>query len=418
MLSDQVSLPPIVEQFELGDWASVTPEELLDNPTAVYRLRTEEHAARALRYSRGGRTDTYDEIGFRFAAAVPVTVKGPVTLLTLDGARLARVREIRSTMSDPLTAILEEEEKLRHRAIDLPRDSGRFGFQVRGQLLELTIESDDGHSELWTYPLTAPLSILRQNAVPADAPLLLTQRYSVDIPGSFWLPAAALVRHGRFRRMQEWRGELATGTQPGHFFCFVSHRWLSATEPDPYGVQAAFLAWQLFAHLCEAVRVASYRGLHEPRLRSPALGFMVGIAGSELAEALLVNVLRPVLDDNGLSRGWEEARRLEALTEDYGAAAAAGDLGLARLRRVLADCPALAVLLNRSMSGMTTPACRRRRGRRRTRSCSAAAWRTSSRSRCSATRWSCWTTPRTISPAAGALWSRWSRTPKPSRWTY
>lgn len=341
------SLPLALDEVELGDRASVRPEELLDDPAKVYRLPPEEQAAWALRYSRAGRTGSYDEIGFRFSAAVPVTAKGPVSLQTFYGVRLQRDREIRSRVSDPLTAILEEEEKLRHRAIDMPQDSGRFGYRVRGHLLELTIESDDGHSELWAYPLTAPLSILRHNAVAADAPLLLTQRYSVDIPGSFWLPAAALVRHGRFRRMQEWRGELAAATQPGQFFLFVSHRWLSPSEPDPEGVQAAFVAWQVFAHLCEALRVARHRGLREPRLRSPALGFTVGVAGSELAEALLVNVVRPALDDEGLSGAWDEARRLEALTEDYGAAAAADDPGLPRLRQVLADCPALAALLDR-----------------------------------------------------------------------
>jgi hypothetical protein len=138
------------------------PEELLENPAAVYRLPADEYAVRALRYSRGGGTDSYDEIGFRFAAAVPVMMKGAVSLQTLDSARLERSRrESRTRMSDPLTAIMDEEEKLRHRAIDLPQDSGRFSYRVIGRLLELTIESDDGHSELWTYPLTAPLPILR-----------------------------------------------------------------------------------------------------------------------------------------------------------------------------------------------------------------------------------------------------------------
>jgi hypothetical protein len=71
----------------------------------------------------------------------------------------------------------------------------------------------------------------------------------------------------------------------------------------------------MVAHLCEAVRVANLRGLHTPRLVHP-LGSVVGVAGAPLTEALLVNLLRPTLDEQTLHAGAAEVAPLEAETAD------------------------------------------------------------------------------------------------------
>ena len=297
-------------------------------------------------YSRAGPSSSYDEIGFRLAATC--TARGPVPLETLNGVRLARKRARKANVSDPIAAILEEEQKLRHRLFDLPEDSGGFSYRVEGRLLQLEKKTERlSDAETWTFPLTAPLKMLRHNAKPSDVPRLLTQQYRINIRGSFWLPLSTLIARGRLHRYQDWRTEVSADTRPGHFYAFVSHRWLSPTEPDPDGTQAAFLAWQLVAHLCDAVRIARYRGLDQPRLRSLALGFTVGISGSDLAEALLVNLLRPALDAISLTAAWNEARSIRSLIEDNGAGAAVTDAGLERLRSVLADCSTLSHLIDR-----------------------------------------------------------------------
>ncbi|HKI00784.1 MAG TPA: hypothetical protein VKK31_02275 [Thermoanaerobaculia bacterium] len=341
-----LSLPPQLDVVDISAWESLSPEDLIQDPARVYGLPREQAAARALRYARSGPTGSYDEIGFRMFAATPA--KGELPLQTMPGMRLERGNKTKAKPSDPVAAVLDEQQKLRHRLIDLPSESGRFSYRVEGKLIHLIpVSGDPDEGQVWTFPLSAPLKLLQNNAVESDAPLLLTQRYRVDVPGSFWLPVTALIQYGRFRRMQDGRDTLEHETQAGHFFCFVSHRWLTPVEPDPDGVQAAFLAWQLFSHLCEAVRVAQYRGLRQPRTRSTALGFAIGITGSELAEALIVNVLRMRLDDAAVEPAWDEARSVENLTQDYGTTAAASDAGLVQLRQLLADRPLLASLLSR-----------------------------------------------------------------------
>jgi len=338
------SIPLPFDEIDLGPVASMAPEALLTDPTPLADLPTGVRAAAALKYSRAGNSQTYDHIGLRLTAANQA--RGPVALQTLDGVRLERSRERKVEVSDPIAAILEEEQKLRHRLFDLPDDTGRFSYRVEGRLLQLQ-KVAERDTETWTFPLTAPLPLLQKQAVPSDAPRLFTQQYRIDVPGLFWLPLSTLIACGRFRRYQDWRTDVRPDTRPGHFYGFVSHRWLSPAQPDPEGAQAAFLAWQMFAHLCDAVRIARYRGLDQPRLRSLSLGFTVGISGSDLSESLLVNVLRPSLDEPLLATAWTEARGLQSLTEDKGVAAATADVGLARLQSVIADCPTLARLVDR-----------------------------------------------------------------------
>jgi len=54
----------------------------------------------------------------------------------------------------------------------------------------------------------------------------------------------------------------------------------------------ALIVWQTVAHLCQAVSVATRRGLHEPRKFFPGIAAAMGMDTSDLAEALIVNVLR------------------------------------------------------------------------------------------------------------------------------
>jgi len=340
------SLPPAFDAIALGPLASIAPEALVVDPTQLSDIPVGVRTVTAVKYSRVGGSRAYDEIGFRLTAAN--LVRGDVPLQTLNAVRLERSRDRRAEDSDPIAAILEEEQKLRHRLFDLPDDSGRLRYRVEGRLLQLEkVTERRSDTETWTFPLTAPLAMLRQNAAPSDVSRLFTQQYRIEIPGAFWLPLSTLVARGRLHRYQDWRADVPPDTRPGHFYVFVSHRWLSPTEPDPDGTQAAFLAWQMIAYLCDAVRVARYRGLNEPRLRSLTLGFTVGISGSDLAEALVVNVLRTSLDETSLADAWAEARRLQSLTDNNGVSAAANDVGLARLRSVLAECPTLWRLVDR-----------------------------------------------------------------------
>jgi hypothetical protein len=74
----------------------------------------------------------------------------------------------------------------------------------------------------------------------------------------------------------------------------------------------------LIAFLTEAVRVAHQRGLHQPRRFSPQLGQPVGPRGSELAESLIVNVLRFSLDADTLRQAAAEALALESTLQGPG----------------------------------------------------------------------------------------------------
>ncbi len=178
----------------------------------------------------------------------------------------------------------------------------------------------------------------------------MSQQYRVDLPGIFWLPLAALIRTGRFERMQECRQELIQQISADCYYCFLSHRWLSPTHPDPEAAQARFAAWQIVGHLCEAIRVADRRGLNEARRFSALLGVAVGISGSGLAEALLVNVLRPALDEHSLAGAVAEVASLGEIFDDYGVGAARDDIGLRRLSALLVSRPNVRALLDKSLA--------------------------------------------------------------------
>src|SRR5262249_53278315 len=88
------------------------------------------------------------------------------------------------------------------------------------------------------------------------------------------------------------------------------------------------------------------RGLHVPRKHSSLLARFVGRFGSELAEALIVNVLRHAVDDTGLAAVHAEILALQQITADKGVRAGREDVGLVRLREVVAAHPLLRDLLS------------------------------------------------------------------------
>jgi hypothetical protein len=341
-------LPPAFDDVDVSTWESLSPEDLMLRPTLVSEQDGGLASARALKYSRSGRADAYDEIGFRLSAATPY--RGAAPLATIPSMRLQR-RWNEATQYDPvIEAVLADQRKLLHRPIEAPTD-GRFRYTIGGGLLQVMRPRADaqvsGDEEVWTFPLTTPPKMIQALAEPRDEPLVAAQQYQIDVPGAFWLPLPLLIETGRVRPMQEWRDRLPSRTLPRHFYCFVSHRWLTPTHPDPQGVQTAFLAWQMVGHLCEAIRVATMRGLHEPRQFAAPLGVEVGVTGSSLAEALIVNVLRQVLDDAGLAAAWEEVGPLRGITADYGVAAARNDTGLERLRGIVNGRSVLSTLIER-----------------------------------------------------------------------
>lgn len=334
-----------LSDIDMSDWANVPPDELLFDPSVALRHPPLEAAARALRYARAAADAPYDEIGFRLRAAAPAWAIGPVPLETFATARLRHDREVRRRATDAAERARADQVMLRHRAIDLDID-GRFRFRVEHDLVHLTVDAEDGSEEEWTFAVSHPPGILRLQATAWDAQRLGAQQITADVPGMRWLPLLLLVEAGRFQRMQEWSDRLETGTTPGRYFAFVSHRWLTPEHPDPDGRQAQFVAWELVACTCEAIRVAQLRGLHEPRLQSAA-GFTIGVQGSGLAESIIVNVLRQALDDQSLERAAAEVAAIGDLTRDHGVTAAAADAGLDKLRTVIDGHPALAALLAR-----------------------------------------------------------------------
>jgi hypothetical protein len=333
---------------DIRDLAGTEPEALMLDPAPLWNQSPRSAAARALKYARAGRSGSYDEIGFRTSAMTPW--RGPAPLQTTIGMRLERQLDLRRHGSSLLEEVTSQQPQLRHRPLELPLD-GRFRYEIRGGVIDFigtrTLPDGGESEERWSFPLSRPPDILLQQAEDADALLLAAQLLMLDLPGQRWLPLSRLVESGRFLRMQEWADDLEQQTAPGRFYSFVSHRWQTPTHPDPDGLQARVTAWQLFAYLCDAIRIAHLRGLHQPRRRNPLVGAVVGVAGTELAESLLVNILRRVLSDDEVVQAMEEVRVLDTLIEDYGVATATRDDDLDELAGALDSSPVLRTLVDR-----------------------------------------------------------------------
>jgi hypothetical protein len=331
------------DPVDIQAWQDIAPERLAGS-SELLEVYTEKYlgVARAQKYARLAGTG-YDEIGFRAMAATTL-VKGHHPLQTFAQARLDLSLAVSRTLPPGVQTLLDQAAKLRHRPIGGP--SGRFRYEVRGGLFTL-IRMDEPDGVLWSYPLGAPPSVLLESATDFDARPLFTQHPLGNLPPMHWLPLLALTDTGRFDRMQDCQTTLVSEPEPGRFYCFVSHRWLTPAAPDPEDRQAGLTAWQLVSAVCEAVYVAHDRGLHVPRKHSPLIGMAIGRCGSGLSEALIVNVLRYALDDPGLAAVHAEILALQQVTADNGVRAAHQDIGLDRLRELVATHPLLRDLLAR-----------------------------------------------------------------------
>ena len=333
---------------DIPDIASVPPEELMADPGRLWAAGPRAIAARALAYAHATGAQTYDEIGFRWSAALPLRDVAP--LQTVHRTRLNHALELERREDPRVERARREQMRLRHRPIDVPPD-GRYRYVHDGELLHFTRRWTDSsgrnQEDVWTFPVTAPPSMIAENAQDHDEPELAGYRIRLEGAAMRWLPLRTVIERGAFPRMQECRGALTSEIEPGHFYAFLSHRWLARTEPDPGNGQARYAAWQLVGHLCDALRVAGERGLHTPRRSNPLIGFVIGLAGSELAEALIVNLLRPSLDDATLATALEEIAPLERELADRGVGLAGDDASFERLRGLLADRPVLTALVER-----------------------------------------------------------------------
>src|SRR5689334_18129355 len=156
---------------DIGDLAAATPEELLADPGRLLAAGPRAVASRALAYARASGARAYDEIGYRWSAALPVRDATP--LQTLDAARLAHARELARSEDPRVARARELQPRLRHRPLDMPPD-GRFRFEHRVDVLELTRSWTDGdgreQQDLWTFPLSAPPSTFLHDAIAQDEP--------------------------------------------------------------------------------------------------------------------------------------------------------------------------------------------------------------------------------------------------------
>lgn len=331
---------------DVSRWHNIPPEQFTDRPELLEQDASHDAAARALKYARCAGSLSYDEIGYRSLAVTPT--KGYVPLQSFAQARADARRQDRRRLPPLLETLLEQQPKLRHRPLSLP--DGHLQFTINDQLVNLVrkpVSDEPSDGIVWSFPLGAPPSWVLDSAEDRDLPLLMTQHELGNLPRMDWLPLLTLIGSGRFERYQEWSNSLVTGVLPGTFYCFLSHRWLTPTAPDPDGVQARLTAWQFFSAMCEAVYVAHERGVHTPRKHSELFSNAVGVAGSELAESLLVNVVRKALDPPALTAVREEILSLQEITADNGVQAAHSDAGLARLRGLVAGHPLLGGLLSR-----------------------------------------------------------------------
>lgn len=285
--------------------------------------------AQALRHSTSG-TDHYDERAFRYFEACPIHEQVPFETLARHSVRQQQKANLR--LPEHVQALVEQEIDLAHRPIE-PPSGQRLQFVVSDGLIQT--RTPDGLT--WVVPTSAPTPLFDGVAESRDV------RPLFHVDEGLWLPLRELVDAGLFPRMQEIRDRLRVGARRGDLRVFVSHRWKSLSQPDPDAEQARTVAWRLFGALCQAVRVAQRRGLHTPRRTAGSIE--VGPAGSPLAESIIVNVLRAVLNEERLEKAAAEVAHLGRHVDDLGAAQARSDTGLGELRSVLTTVPVLRRLI-------------------------------------------------------------------------
>ncbi|MFI9248341.1 hypothetical protein ACIGXF_38650 [Streptomyces sp. NPDC053086] len=320
---------------------SIPPEKLRRHPRLLYARRASEAAAKALAYARGGAGHTYDDIAYRYLCACPqVPFLG---VETLAGRAEQERRRQRVGLPSDVAQLAGQRDFLAHRPLVMPDGEFRVGIE-RGLLFAM---AEPEGTIVGRFPLTVRHRMLDGLSKPQDVRPQPTMSVWTHLTESRWLPLDELIRYARFPPMRE-ASRLVRGVFPGRHHVFVSHRWLDVGQPDPDGTQARLVAWHLVASMCEAVRVAHRRGLHTPRQVAPAaMNMPVGVAGSDLAECLLVGVLREVVDDTSLAPVAQELERVGMDAVELGAAEASDDIGLERLSVLLDALPALRPLLER-----------------------------------------------------------------------
>ncbi|MDI3417583.1 hypothetical protein [Streptomyces luteolus] len=307
----------------------------------LYVRRAGEAAAKALAYARGGAERTYDDIAYRYLCACPQVPF--LAVETLAGRAEQERKRQRAGLPTDLARLSGQRDFLAHRHLVMPDGEFRVGIE-RGLLYAM---AEPGGEVVGRFPLTVRHRMLDGLSKPQDVRAQPTMSVWTHLTDSRWLPLDELIRYARFPQMRE-ASRLVRGVFAGRHHVFVSHRWLDEGQPDPDGTQARLVAWHLVASMCEAVRVAHRRGLHTPRQVAPAaMNMPVGVAGSDLAECLLVGVLREVLDDTSLAPVAQELERVGMDAVELGAAEASDDIGLERLSALLDALPALRMLLER-----------------------------------------------------------------------
>src|SRR5262245_31127885 len=103
------SLPNVISQVDISNWENLPPEDLILKPALVSGQAPATMAARALKYSRAGTSDSYDEMGFRLLAATPC--KGLVPLQTIFGMRLERKWSETRQLDPEVETLLSEQTK-------------------------------------------------------------------------------------------------------------------------------------------------------------------------------------------------------------------------------------------------------------------------------------------------------------------
>jgi hypothetical protein len=325
---------------ELGDWMHLTPDALLSNVPSVREQVNVTEAWKAMAYARMAPDPSYDELAYRIAAATPC--RGAVPVQTIAQMLVERERDRESAR---IRRLRRDHDALKPRALDLPISDGRLRYEFTATTLNFFVEKRSSRGvnfeESWIVGRTHPPQMLLRDAVASDASPTFNQHYQIELPHAAWVSLGTMIEVGKLLPRQLWEDRLLKQVEAGRLYLFISHRWRTPHNPDPDGREASLLAWQLIDHLCEAVLIASRRGLQAPRMYASTVGQIIGLSGRELSETMIVNVLRPRLTGNEIVAAAAEVAEIEPHLARGVLEAASGDVGLGSLRQLLEYCPVL-----------------------------------------------------------------------------
>ncbi len=292
--------------------------------------------AEVLAFARAGEERKYDEIGARMNAISALA--GPSPLQTLRPA----VVSAQARGSDRAERLAKLRQEVRHLSFALKPPDGPVKFEMTEREACYRWEQG-GRTVERRLSLADPPAFLLESSRDRDAAPLRAQSEHGDVPDIWWLPFFELLEAGRFVRMQEGHERLSNAFDPTCYYAFVSHRWLTPNQPDPSGLQAALVGWQILGHLVSAIWVGAARGRHIARKTADMGQVFVGPHGSEFAESIVVNLLRPLSDDR-FADLVREAAKFDDL-DDCGVSLAQSDVGLGTLQARLMETPHLRAAL-------------------------------------------------------------------------